>query len=110
MLEFLANHSPGVMHWLIMSTGLFSIGLYGLLTRRSAIGVLLSVELMLNSAAMNFVLFNKFIAPNSMDGAVMMVFIVSVAAAESVIAIAIFVSLFKLRGTIDVNHINSMRD
>lgn len=110
MLQFLANHPPHVTHWLILTNGLFAIGLYGLLTRRNAIGVLLSVELMLNSAAVNFVLFNKFMAPGVMDGAVMMVFIVSVAAAETVVAIAIMVALFKQLKTIDMNQMNRMRD
>lgn len=110
MLQFLANHPPQVMHWLILTNGLFAIGLYGLLTRRNAIGILLSIELMLNSAALNFVLFNKFVAPTVMDGAVMMVFILSVTAAETVVAIAIMVALFKQRKTIDVNQMNMMRD
>ncbi len=110
MLEYVANHSPGVMHWLLLTNALFAIGLYGLLTRRNAIGVLLSAEIMLNSAALNFVLLNKFIMPHKMDAAVMMVFIVSVTAAETTVAIGIIVALFKKQKSIDINQMNTMRD
>ena len=60
MLEFLAAHKPGHVEWLLLSATLFAIGLYGVLTRRNAVGILISVELMLNSAALNFVVFNRW--------------------------------------------------
>jgi len=110
MIEFLAHHTPNVMHWLILSAGLFSIGLYGLLTRRNAVGILLSIEIMLNSAAFNFVLLNKFVVPSVVDGALMMIFVVATASAEVVVGMAIFVILFKNRKTLDVNQMNLMRD
>ncbi len=110
MIEFLAHHTPTVTHWLFLSAGLFSIGLYGLLTRRHAVGILLSLEIMLNSAALNFVLLNKFVAPAIVDGALMMIFVVAVASAEVVVGMAIFVILFKNRRTLDVNTMNLMRD
>ncbi len=110
MLEFLATHKPGHVEWLLLSAVLFSIGLYGVLTRRNAVGVLIAVELMLNSAALNFVLFNRFVAPAAVDGQIMAVFVIAVAAAEVVVGMAIFVALFRHRATIDVNRMDTMKD
>ena len=110
MIDFLAGHSPGVGHWLVLSAVLFSIGLYGLLTRRNAVGILMAVELMLNSAALNFVVFNQFVRPVSVDGQIMAIFIIAVAAAEVVVGMAIFVALFRIRATIDVNRMDTMKD
>ena len=110
MIQFLASHGPGVAHWLLLSAALFSIGLYGLLTRRNAVGILMSVELMLNSGALNFVVFNRFITPGVVDGQIMAIFVVAVAAAEAVIGMAIFVALFRHRATVDVTRMDSMKD
>ncbi len=110
MTDFLAAHNPNVTHWLVLTAALFSIGLYGLLTRRNAVGILMSVELMLNSAALNFVIFNRFIAPDVVDGQVMAIFVVAVAAAEVVVGMAIFVALFRYRATVDVSRMNTMKD
>jgi len=100
---------PGFMHWLVLSTILFSIGIYGVLCRKSALGVLIAIELMLNSAAINFIVFNRFISPATLDGALMVIFIIAVAAAEAVVAMAIFVAIFRSRKTVDVNKFNTMR-
>ena len=110
MIDFLARHNPGVSDWLVLSAVLFAIGLYGLLTRRNAVGILMAVELMLNSAALNFVVFNRFVMPASVDGQIMAIFVIAVAAAEVVVGMAIFVALFRCRATIDVNRMNTMKD
>ena len=89
---------------------LFALGMAGVMVRRNLVFVLLSVEIMLNSAALNFVIFNKFVAPVSVDGQVMAIFAIAVAAAEAVVGMAIFVALFRHRATVDVNRMNSMRD
>ena len=102
--------TPGPTHWLILPASLFSIGLYGLLTRRNAVGILMAVELMLNSAALNFVVFNRFVAPTTADGHIMAIFVIAVAAAEVVVGMAVFVALFRYRGTVDVNRMNLMND
>lgn len=109
MLDSFATHAPTVFHWLVVSTLLFSIGIYGVLTRRNAIGILMAVELMLNSAALNFVVFAKFVAPGAVDGQVMAIFIIAVAAAEVVAGMAIFVTLFRSRKTIDVTRLDLMK-
>jgi len=110
MIDYLASHTPDTVHWLLLGAVLFSIGLYGLLTRRNAVGILIAVELMLNSAALNFVVFNRFVAPDLVDGQVMALFVIAVAAAEVVVGMAIFVALFRHRSTIDVNRMNAMKD
>ncbi len=97
------------MHWLVLSALLFSIGMYGLLTRRNAIGILMSVELMLNAAALNFIIFNRFVMPGKVDGELMAIFIIAVAAAEVVVGMAIFVSMFKHHKTTDVTRINLLK-
>jgi len=99
----------GTSHWLALSALLFSIGIYGLLTRRNAVGVLISLELMLNSSAMNFVMFDRMVHPATVDGQVMALFVIATAAAEVVVAMAIFVTLFKYRKTADVTRMDSMK-
>lgn len=110
MLELLTAHAPTVHHWLILTALLFSIGIYGLLTRRNAVGILMSLELALNAAAINFVVFNRYVAPAALDGSVMAIFIIAVAAAEVVVGMAIFVALFGQRRTVDVTRMNLVRD
>ncbi len=110
LIAQIAAHSPGLRDWLALTSVIFSIGLYGLLTRRNAVGILMAVELMLNSAAMNFVIFNRFCLPARMDGSVMAIFVIAVAAAEVVVGMAIFVALYRYRGTVDVNQMNTMQD
>lgn len=102
MIELLASLKPGLHAWLLLTSALFCLGVYGVLTRRNAVGVLLSVELCLNAAAVNFALFNRFVAGARIDGAVMAIFIIAVAAAEVVVAMAIFVALFAQRHSVDV--------
>ncbi len=109
MIQFLASHTPTVNHWLVLSAVLFSIGIYGFLTRRNAVGILMAIELMLNSGALNFVVFNHFLRPVAVDGAVMAVFIIAVAAAEVVVGLAIFVAIYRHRGTVDVSRMDALK-
>src|SRR5512142_382360 len=110
MIDFLSEHQPTAGHWLVLTAILFAIGLYGLLTRRNAVGVLMAVEIMLNAAVLNFVIFNRFIIPAAVDGQIMALFAIAVAAAEVVVGIAIFVAIFRYRSTIDINAMNTMKD
>lgn len=100
---------PGLLHWLILSTVLFAIGMYGVLARRNAIGVLMSIEVMLNSAALSFLIFTRYTSGGSIDGALMVIFIIAVAAAEAVVAMAIFVAIFRSHKTVDVTTMNSLK-
>ena len=69
----------------------------------------MAVEIMLNAAALNFVGFNRYIAPNAIDGHIMAIFVIVMAAAEVVVGMAIVVALYRLRGTVDVNHMDAMK-
>jgi NAD(P)H-quinone oxidoreductase subunit 4L len=110
MIDYLASHQPGLPHWLVLANVVFAVGLYGLLCRRNAVGVLMAVELMLNAAALNIVVFNRYITPGTVDGQIMALFVIAVAAAEAVVALAIFVAIFRYRATVDVNRLNLMKD
>ena len=109
LCTLVALFRPSMSSWLIISSALFSIGLYGLLTRKNAVAILMSVELMLNSAALNFVVFNSFCRPATIDGQIMAIFVIAVAAAEVVVGMGIFVSLFRYRHTVDVNKMDLLK-
>ena len=89
-------------HILLVSTALFFIGMYGLFTRRNLISMLMSVELILNSVNINFVAFNKYLYPDKLDGVFFTVFIITIAAAEAAVAIAIIINLYRSHRSIDV--------
>ncbi len=91
-----------VSHILILSAALFFIGMYGFVTRKNLITMLMSLELMLNSVNINFVAFNKYLYPGKLDGIFFTIFIIAVAAAEAAVAISIIINLFRTHKTIDV--------
>ncbi len=96
-------------HILIVSTALFFIGMYGLFTRRNMITMLMSVELMLNSVNINFVAFNKYLYPEHLDGIFFSLFIITIAAAEAAVAIAIIINLYRSHRSIDVDDAAEMK-
>lgn len=77
--------------------------MYGLFTRRNMIAMLMSIELILNSVNINFVAFNKYLWPGKLDGIFFTIFIITIAAAEAAIAIAIIINLYRSHASIDVN-------
>src|SRR6476619_5104879 len=89
-------------HILFVSTALFFIGMYGLFTRRNMISMLMSIELILISVNINFVAFNKYLYPDKMQGIFFTIFIITIAAAEAAVAIAIIVNLYRSHKSIDV--------
>jgi NADH:ubiquinone oxidoreductase subunit K len=96
-------------HILFVSTALFFIGMYGLLTRRNMITMLMSVELILNSVNINFIAFNRYLYPGKLDGVFFSLFIVAIAAAEAAVAIAIIINLYRNFGSIDVESAEEMK-
>jgi NADH:ubiquinone oxidoreductase subunit K len=96
-------------HILILSTALFFIGAYGFLTRRNLITLLMAVELMLNSVNINFVAFNKYLYPQNIDGIFFTVFVITIAAAEAAVAIAIIINLYRSHNSIDVEDAGEMK-
>src|SRR6476619_1846354 len=96
-------------HVLFLSTALFFIGMYGLFTRRNMITMLMSVELILNSVNINFVVFNKYFYPDKLDGVFFSIFIITIAAAEAAVAIAIIINLYRSHRSIDVEDAAEMK-
>ena len=96
-------------HILIVSTALFFIGMFGLLTRRNMITMLMSVELILNSANINFVAFNTYLYPQKLEGIFFTLFIIAIAAAEAAVAIAIIINLYRNFNSIDVEAADEMK-
>ncbi len=94
-------------HYLVLSAILFAIGATGVLVRRNAIVIFMCIELMLNAVNISLVAFSKQL--NSMDGQVFVFFIMTVAAAEAAIGLAIMVSLFRNKETLNVDEINLMK-
>jgi len=94
---------------LFVSTALFFIGMYGLFTRRNMITMLMSIELILNSVNINFVVFNKYLYPDKLDGIFFTIFIIAIAAAEAAVAIAIIINLYRSHQSIDVEDAEEMK-
>jgi NADH-quinone oxidoreductase subunit K len=97
-------------HILFVSTALFFIGMYGLFTRRNLITLLMSIELMLNSVNINFVAFNKYLYPDKLNGIFFTLFIITIAAAEAAVAIAIIINLYRNHRSIDVDDVRELRN
>ena len=100
---------PGLYHILFISSGLFFIGVFGFLTRRNLITILMSVELILNSVNLNFIAFNKYLWPDKLDGLFFTIFIIAIAAAEAAVAIAIIINLYRSHHSIDVGNAEEMK-
>lgn len=88
---------------------MFACGVYGFITRRNMIAMLISLELMLNSVDMNFVVFNRFLFPGQLEGMFFTLFAIAIAAAETALAIAIVVNVYRANNDIDVRDICKMK-
>jgi len=102
------NEIP-LSHMLFVSIALFFIGMYGFFTRRNMITMLMAIELMLNSVNINFVVFNKYLYPDRMDGVFFTIFIITIAAAEAAVAIAIIIHLYRNHNSIDVEDADDLK-
>jgi len=96
-------------HFIVLSAVLFSIGVYGVLVRRNAVLILMSVELMLNAVSINFVAFAVYTAPSLFVGIIFAIFVITIAAAEVGLALAIVLRVFRNRGTANVDEIASLK-
>lgn len=95
------------MIWLVASALLFSIGAYGALTRRTAILMFLSIELMLNAAALSLISFSKL--TGSLEAQVVVLFIIAIAAAEVAVGLGLIVAIFRRRETTGVDELRQLR-
>ncbi len=96
-------------HVLMLSAILFSLGVYGVLARRNAVLILMSVELMLNAVNINMIAFSVYLNPGEFTGLVFVIFIIAVAAAEAGLALAIILRLFRNRRTANVDEADLLK-
>ncbi len=99
----------GLTHYLILAAILFSIGIFGALTKRNAIVILISIELMLNSVNLTLVAFSRFIVPLALTGQVFAIFVMVVAAAEVAVGLAIIIAIYRNRDTIDASKVDFLK-
>ncbi|HNY06961.1 MAG TPA: NADH-quinone oxidoreductase subunit NuoK [Bacteroidales bacterium] len=98
-----------LQYFLIISTLMFFIGIYGFLTRRNLITMLMSTELILNSVNINFVAFNRYLYPDQFQGHFFSIFIIAIAAAEASLAIAIIINIYRRINNINVEEVDEMK-
>ena len=95
--------------FLILGAMLFCIGIFGVLTRRNVVGILISIELVLNAANINLVAFNQYIGSPDDLGQIFSLFVIAIAASEVAIGLAIAVLLFRQKGSVDTNTVRFLK-
>lgn len=103
------NSAIPLEYYLILATIMFFAGIYGFLTRRNLITILMSVELILNSVNINFMAFNRYLFPGKLEGHFFTLFVIAVAAAEAAVAIAIIINIYRRFTTINVEDVNKLK-
>ena len=99
----------GINHYLILSAILFCIGLTGTLVKRNVVTVLMSIEIMFNAVNVAFLAFARFVTPGLLTGHIFALFVITVAAAEVALGLALVIALFRNRETVDITTVNSMK-
>jgi NADH-quinone oxidoreductase subunit K len=95
--------------WLIVSSTLFSIGVYGALSRRNAIGILMGVELVLNAVNVNLVAFWRYVTPTDVAGQIFAIIVITVAAAEAAVGLAIVIAVYRRRKSANVEELDILK-
>jgi NADH-quinone oxidoreductase subunit K len=103
------NAGIPIQFFLILATLMFFVGVYGFLSRRNLITILMSLELVLNSVNINFMVFNRYLFPHKMEGMFFSLFIIAVAASEAAVAIAIILNIYRRFTTINVEDVDEMK-
>lgn len=96
-------------YFLLIAAALFCTGIYGLVTSRNAIRVLMSIEILLNAVNLNFMAFSNFLDSADIKGQVFGVFVISIAAAEAAVGLAIVLSIYRNRDTVDMEQFNLLK-
>ena len=99
----------GLSHYLVVSAILFSLGVFAVITRKNAIMVLMGIELILNSANINFIAFSKFSGMN-LEGHIATIFVIILAAAETAIALAIIINIYQHFYSVNVDEIDKLKE
>jgi len=95
--------------YLVLAAGLFCIGVFGALARKNAVGVLMGVELMLNAVNINLVACWRYTAVGEMTGQLFAIFVITVAAAEAAVGLALFIAIYRQRNTVNVEELDTMK-
>ena len=98
-----------IEYFLILSAIMLFVGIYGFFTRRSTLAVLISIELMLNASDINFAVFNRLLYPAGQEGYVFSLFSIAISAAETAIAIAIMIAIYRNVRSIQLKHIKDLK-
>jgi len=96
-------------YFLLIAAALFCIGIYGLITSRNAVRVLMSIELLLNAVNINLIGFSNYLDPVGIKGQVFTVFVITIAAAEAAVGLAIILAIYRNRDTIDMEQFNLLK-
>lgn len=99
----------GLEHYLVVSVSLFVLGLFIVMTRRNGIRILMGVELILNSANVNLIAFNRYTPDSGVDGNIFAIFVIILAAAEAAVALAIVLAIYQQYSTIHLEEISNMK-
>lgn len=97
-----------LQHYLLVSAALFSLGIFGVLTRKNAVNVLMGIELILNSANVNLVAFSRY-SSHSLDGQMFATFVIAVAAAEVAVALALVLTMYRLIKTVSLDQADTLK-
>ena len=97
-------------YYLVISTIMFFAGIYGFMTRRNMLAVLISIELILNSVDINFVAFNRFLFPDQLEGFFFTLFAIGISACETAVAIAIIINIYRNIRNIQVKNLNELKE
>ena len=98
-----------MIYYVVVSTIMFLAGVYGFVTRHNLLAILISLELMLNAVDINFVVFNRYLFPGQLEGFFFTLFAVAIAAAETAIAIAIIIHIYRNIRNINVDNVDKMK-
>ena len=99
-----------IEYYLIISSIMFFVGIFGFITRKNLIAILISVELVLNAVEINFSVFNRYLYPDQMEGMFFSLFGIAISAAETAVAIAIIINIYRNIQNIDVRKIDTLKD
>ncbi|XGV95898.1 MAG: NADH-quinone oxidoreductase subunit NuoK [Leptolyngbya sp. BL-A-14] len=98
-----------LQYFLILSAALFCIGIFGLITSRNAVRVLMSIELMLNAVNLNLMAFSNYLDAQDIKGQVFTTFVIAIAAAEAAVGLAIVLAIYRNRDTVDMEQFNLLK-
>ena len=96
--------------YLVVSTIMFFAGVYGFVTRKNMLAMLISLELMLNAVDINFAVFNRYLFPGQLEGFFFTIFAIAIAAAETAVAIAIIINIYRNLRNIEVKNLDELKD